>query len=190
MPRLSRPVTAQRARLYLRCFFTGTGQAAVSRRRICPAFGLSSRASTALGAIKEDSRDRPRESLLHARPFALPDSFSSVRSGRGGNRKSPHRSHRRTRRAAVPRPAAHIVHVRVEFDVADARALQLLERDRVGPEQADGATVRAQRASAADSASRPAIRDVRGRIVPVHEQRAIPGVEIKTRPARPNRPAR
>ena len=28
----SRPVTAQRVRLYLRCFFTGTGQAAVSRR--------------------------------------------------------------------------------------------------------------------------------------------------------------
>ena len=51
MPRLSRPVTAQRARLYLRCFFTGTGQAAVSSRRTWPACRCAVQRKHGAGAI-------------------------------------------------------------------------------------------------------------------------------------------
>ena len=69
--RLSRPVTAQRARLYLRCFFTGTGQAALSSDRRLSRARRVQQATARQMARSCRIRRHGAEGLLQPRPFAV-----------------------------------------------------------------------------------------------------------------------
>ncbi len=96
MPTSSRPVTAQRERLYLRCFLTGIGQAALSSlsgwRR-----GASRMADGATSANSSDMAWKARSSLDHSLSSTA---FPRCGSGRGGSRRSRRRWHSSTARAA------------------------------------------------------------------------------------------
>ncbi len=77
MPVLSRPVTAQRARLYLRCFFTGTGTAALSSTSRLPAPDASNLFRTSEGAISAAPSATTPASAAAMRCHSPPASFSS-----------------------------------------------------------------------------------------------------------------
>src|SRR5579885_1589531 len=74
---------------------------------------------------------------------------------------------------------AHIDGIFVEPDVAVGKALQFLKGDSVRPQKSDMAAIRAQRGLRTIACLDRPFRVMRGRVVPVRQDRAITGVAIK-----------
>ncbi|MEJ0043062.1 MAG: hypothetical protein WDM81_13020 [Rhizomicrobium sp.] len=131
---------------------------------------------------RRDQRERlaePRQGFFHARPFAADVLFLGLVAAGAEIEDLGIAGIDAERAARLRLGAADIVQIRLDLDVAMHEALHLLEGDGVGPDQADAAAVGAQRALRQIAGlGRPT--GMRGaRIVPVHRQRAIAGVEIE-----------
>ena len=190
---LSRPVTAQRARLYLRCFFTGTGQSALSSRSRLPPPSRSISFRTCDGADQVHAgsavtAERPcragSHSLVSRQFFFGPEAAGAEIENLGVTGIKAERA-RWTARGAPAQSAD-----RFPADIAMDKALQLLEGGGVGPEQGDPAAVRARGILRQILAFGVPFGMVGGGIVPIHQQRVDSRRRDNARPGRRNRPAR
>ncbi len=121
------------------------------------------------------------ECLAQPHPFALPAQpffglvaagaeIENLRIARIGTKRTRPRTH----------ATAQIGQVIAKIDVTMREALQFLERDGVGPKKLDRAPIRTHRTLRQIAGFAMPFRMMGAGIVPIHQKRTIPGVEIKS----------